>query len=329
MDKRKLGKSLEVSAIGYGCMGLSHGYGIALEKKEAIQRIHSALDAGYTFFDTAEVYTGKFPDGTNSINEEIVGDALRPVRDKVVIATKCGIALDDSHNIHPNAKPEALRHSLEQSLRRMRIETIDLYYQHRTDPNVEPEVVAATMKDFIREGKIRCWGISNGSEEYVRRAHAVCPVTAVQLRYSMMARWNEKIFPLLEELDIGFVAFSPLANGYLSATHKAGEKYDGNLDYRSWMPQYTPEGIKQATPLLELLNRLAKEKQATPAQISLAWVLCKKPWIVPIPGSSKTERIFENAGAANIKLASSEMDEIDNLLAKSDFQVFGEQEKAK
>lgn len=326
MDVRKLGKTLEVSAIGYGCMGLSHAYGYALEKEEAIRRIHEAVDFGYTFFDTAEVYVSKFTDGSDSVNEEIVGEALRPLRHKVILASKGGIGLDADLKIAPRSQPRELRKSLEQSLKRMGVETIDLYYQHRMDPAVEPEVVAEAMQGFIREGKIRSWGISNGSEEYIRRAHAVCPVACVQLRYSMMARWNEKLFPVLEELDIDFVAYSPLANGFLTAAAKE-PAYGGDLDYRSKMPQYSYEGREKARPLLELIETMAKEKHVSSAQISLAWVLAQKPYIVSIPGSSKTERIRENAEAATITFTPDELKEIDTLLDGISVQVFGEQEK--
>ncbi len=326
LEKRKLGASLEVSAIGYGCMGLSYGYGVALEKSEALSRIHEALDLGYTFFDTSEVYVGQYADGSAAINEELVGEALRPHRKDVIIATKGGIRLDDNKKIVPDGRPESLRHSLEQSLKRMKIETIDLYFQHRPDPDVEPEEVAYAMLQFIKEGKIRFWGVSNGSEEYIRRADAGCKITAVQCRYSMMARWNEALFPILEKLDIGFVAFSPLANGFLSGKFLQQANYDKNLDYRSWMPQYSEEGICQAKALLEFIEKLAREKNGSPAQISLAWELCKKPWIVPIPGSSKSARIRENAEAANIQLSKEEMESIDMLLAQTSLEVFGQQE---
>ena len=327
MYKRNLGSSLSVSAIGYGCMGLSHAYGYAVEKEDAIRRIHEAVDIGYTFFDTAEVYVGKYADGSPSINEEIVGEALRSLRHKVSIASKGGIGLDTDLKITPRSQPRELRKSLEQSLKRLGVETIDLYYQHRMDPAVEPEVVAEAMRGFIREGKIRFWGISNASEEYIRRAHAVCPVACVQLRYSMMARWNEKLFPVLEELDIGFVAYSPLANGFLTSAAKGDPTFGGSMDYRSKMPQYSQEGREKARPLLELIETLATEKHASPAQISLAWVLAQKPYIVPIPGSSKAERIRENAEAVTITFTQEELKKIDTLLGVLSVPIFGEQEK--
>lgn len=327
MLNRRLGQTLSVSEIGYGCMGLSHAYGFAFEKDLAIKRIREAFDCGYSFFDTAEVYIGKYEDGTDSINEEIVGEALRPIRDKVAIATKGGISLGENHKIVSRSAPREFRKSLEQSLKRLGVDTIDLYYQHRMDPAVSPETVAETMRQFIQEGKIRFWGISNGSEEYIRRAHAVCPVTCVQLRYSMMARWNEKLFPLLEELDIGFVAFSPLANGFLTNAGKSDATYTGKLDYRSHMPQYASEGREKAKPLLELLENMAAAKHVSIAQLSLAWVLAQKPYIVPIPGSSKTDRIRENAEAVNITFTPEELKEINELLAMTDLHVFGETEK--
>ncbi len=260
MQKRHLGDRLKVTALGYGCMGLSHGYGAAIPKREAVRCIHSALDCGYDFIDTASVYVGEYADGSIAINEEIIGEAVKGVREKVVIASKGGIAIGNNHQILPDGSPKAFRKSLEESLKRLNIETIDLYYQHRMDPAVEPETVASLMADFIREGKIRFWGISNGSEEYIRRANAVCRVTCVQMRYSMMARWNEKIFPLLEELGIGFVAFSPLANGFLSAV-SPGRSFDKKLDYRSRMPQYTEGGREKAQELIGLIKRLAFEKK--------------------------------------------------------------------
>lgn len=326
MQKRMLGGSLQVSALGYGCMGLSYGYGPALEKTQAISRIHEALDLGYTFFDTSEVYVGKYANGDRAINEELVGEALGDRRDKVVIATKGGIRLDQKKNIIPDGRPEALRKSLEQSLKRLNTDTIDLYFQHRPDPEVEPERVAETMAAFVSEGKIRHWGISNGSEDYIRRADAICKLTAVQCRYSMMARWNEALFPLLEKLNIGFVAFSPLANGFLSGKFATQETYDTATDYRSWMPQYSESGREKAKVLLELVQRLAREKGVTPAQISLAWELHKADWIVPIPGSSKSARIKENAEATEVALSASEMQAIEALLAENTFEVFGEQE---
>ena len=328
MKARKLGNELTVSSIGFGCMGLSHAYGVALEKDTAIRRIHEAFEKGYAFFDTAEVYVGRYADGSPAVNEELVGEALRPIRNKVVIATKGGIHWGNDHQVIPDASPASLRRSLENSLKRLGVETIDLYYQHKQDPAVEPEAVAQTMNDFIREGKIRYWGISNASSEYIRRADAECKVAAVQMRYSMMARWHEAMFPLLEERNIGLVAYSPLANGFLSAVRTGTEQYDKDLDFRSRMPQYTKDNMEKSKSLLDSIRVMAQEKKATPAQISLAWMLCKKPWIVPIPGTSKSARITENAGAADISLSHDDINGIDMLLDGIDLEVFGQWEKA-
>ena len=237
MKQRVLGNGLKVSAIGYGCMGLSHAYGPALEKSAAMQRIREAYDAGYTFFDTAEVYVGKFADGSPALNEEVVGAALRPIRDKVVIATKGGLHWDNGKTV-PDAGRESIKRSVENSLRRLGVETIDLYYQHRQDKTKEPEEVAEIFAELIKEGKIHYWGISNAAEDYIRRADSVCRVTAVQLRYSMMARWTEDLFPMLEELNIGAVAYSPIANGFLSGKIKTADQYDAQTDFRRFMPQY-------------------------------------------------------------------------------------------
>ena len=325
MHTRILGTELQVSAVGLGCMGFSHAYGTALDKKEAIARIREAVDMGYTFFDTAEVYVGQYADGTPAMNEELVGEALKPIRDKVVVATKGGITLGSQHHTLSDASPASLRRSLEQSLRRLQTDTIDLYYQHRIDAAREPEEVAYTMQTFIKEGKIRHWGISNASPGYIRRAHAVCPITAVQERYSLMYRQTSQLFPLLEELHIGFVAYSPLANGFLSGLYKGTEQFDKELDFRSWMPQYTEEGVQKAKELTHFLVGLSTEKNATPAQISLAWMLCKNPYIVPIPGTTKAKRLRENAEAADITLSEEDIKKIDQVLGHSEFRVFAPQ----
>ena len=316
MEQRILGTDFNVSALGLGCMGFSHAYGAPMERTEAIRLIQQAADMGYTFFDTAEVYgTADNPHH----NEELVGAALRSRREQVVIATKFGIHFDmDSTAVNkplvPDSRPATIRASAENSLRRLGTDHIDLYYQHRADPNVPVEEVAGVMADLIREGKITHWGLSEATEDTIRRAHAVCPVTAIQNRYSMMARWYESLFPVLEELNIGYVAFSPLANGFLSAQYGKDAKFEAGTDYRSVMPQFTPEGMEQNQALLGLIHRLAEEKQATPAQVSLAWMLCKKPYIVPIPGTRKLERMKENAGAADISLSASEVQTLDNAL---------------
>ena len=316
MNTRTLGADLTVSAVGLGCMGFSHAYGAPTEKKEAIRSIRAACDLGYTLFDTAETY-GTAADRHE--NEKLVGEALKDVRDKVQIVTKFGIRFDETSTavnkpLIPDARPETIRSSVEGSLRRLQTDHIDLYFQHRMDPRVEPETVARVMADLIREGKITHWGISEVTEDYLRRAHAVCPVTAVQNRYSMMARQHEALFPVLEELHIGFVAFSPMANGLLTGAYGKDSRFDPRLDYRSAMPQFTPEAAEQNRALLELLRDLAERKRATPAQISLAWMLCKKPYIVPIPGSRKVERMRENAGAAEVVLSPAEVEALDKAL---------------
>lgn len=316
METRILGKDLSVSAVGLGCMGFSHAYGPPTEEKDVIRLLQYAFDTGYTFFDTAEVYgTADDP----HINEELVGKALAPIRNQVVIATKFGLRFDfESGKIPipliPDSQPETIRKSVEGSLKRLGTDHIDLYFQHRIDPAVEPEQVASAMAELIQEGKITHWGISEANEEYLRRANAVCPVTAVQNRYSMMARHYENLFPVLEELHIGFVAFSPMANGFLTGKYGKGQHFDLQTDYRAAMPQFADEGVDQNAALLKLLDDIAAEKNATPAQISLAWMLCKKPWIVPIPGTRKEERMVENAGAAAVKLSSGEVQALDDVL---------------
>ena len=324
MKKKALGNSsLFISPIGLGCMGFSHAYGMATERSEAERMIKTAYDMGYTFFDTDECYTGMTPDGTVSYNEELVGNALRSVRDQVVIATKFGVRHNPDKSLTLNSTPEAIRKAVEGSLQRLGIDCIDLYYQHRIDPKVPAETVAAAMAELIKEGKIKHWGISEVNEDYLRKAHAVCPVSAIQNRYSMMARHHEKLFPVLEELGITFVAFSPMANGLLSGKFSAETLFTDNSDYRSFMPQFTKEGMEKAQDLLDLLKTLAKEKNAAPGQISLAWMMCKKPYIVPIPGSRKSERLRENLGSADIILTQDEIKTIDNKLDTMDFLVFG------
>ncbi len=326
MKYRILGKDLQVSKIGFGCMGLSHAYGKPVEKREGIRLLREAVEMGYTFFDTAEVYgTAENPHA----NEELVGEALKSVRDRVVIATKFGIHFDmESEAVNkplvPDSRPEVIRASAEASLRRLGTDHIDLYYQHRIDKNIPIEEVAGVMAELMREGKITHWGLSEADEETIRRAHAVCPLTAIQNRYSMMARWHEKLFPVLEELQIGYVAFSPLANGFLSAQYGKDTVFDGKYDYRSMMPQFSGQGIDKNARLLALLHQTAAEKNATPAQISLAWMLCKKPYLVPIPGTRKTGRMLENADASAIWLTAPEVKALDDMLDKMEMsEVFG------
>lgn len=326
MEYRLLGKDLTVSAVGLGCMGMSHAYGAPADKKEMKELLAEAVDVGYTFFDTAEVYGT--PENPHH-NEELVGEALRPYRSRIILATKFGIHFDmESKQVNkplvPDSRPEAIRASAENSLKRLGTDHIDLYYQHRVDPSVPIEEVAGVMQELIQEGKITHWGLSEADEETIRRAHAVCPVTAIQNRYSMMARWHEALFPVLEELNIGYVAFSPLANGFLSARYGKDSKFEKGTDYRSVMPQFTPEAVEQNCKLLELLGAVAEGKHATPGQISLAWMLGKKPYLVPIPGTRKSDRLKENAGAAEIKLTEKEIEVLDKQLAMMEMsEVFG------
>lgn len=306
MYERILGKDLRVSAVGLGCMGFSHAYGAPTEKGEAVRTLRDSLELGYTFFDTAECY-GPYE------NEELVGEAFAHCRDTVVIATKFGVTHAPDRSLLLDSRPETIRKSVEGSLKRLKTDRIDLYYQHRIDPKVSPEEVAGTMSDLIQEGKIAHWGISEANEEYLRRAHAVCPVTAIQNRYSMMYRGFEKLFPVLEELEIGFVAFSPLANGLLSEQYDKYSKFESG-DYRADMPQYQPQAFDENAELFRLLALIAAQKKAAPAQIALAWMLCKKPYIVPIPGSRRIHRLYENAKAADILLSEREVSELDRAL---------------
>lgn len=326
MHYRTLGSDLTVSAVGLGCMGMSHAYGAPADKKEMAELLAQAVDLGYTFFDTAEVYgTPEHPHD----NEELVGAALKPYRDKIVLATKFGIHFDMSSTatnkpLVPDSRPEVIRASVEASLKRLGTDHIDLYYQHRLDPKIPIEEVAGVMADLIREGKITHWGLSEATEDTIRRAHAVCPVTAIQNRYSMMARWYESLFPVLEELHIGYVAFSPLANGFLSGKYDKSSRFDAGTDYRSVMPQFQPENIDRNHDLLTLLQKLAEQNNATPAQISLAWMLCKKPYLVPIPGTRRLSRLLENAGAAVVTLSAEEVAAIDKALdGMAMSEVFG------
>ena len=315
MTDRKL-RDLAVSPVGLGCMGMSHAYGAPADKKSMRTLLADAVEMGYTLFDTAEIYG---TDTNPHDNEELLGEALKPYRDRVVITTKFGLTFDKSHEpgpypLIPDSKPESIRKALEGSLSRLQTDYIDLYLQHRIDPDVEPELVAETMAQLIQEGKILHWGISETTEEYLRRAHAICPVTAIQNRYSMMARWHEDIFPTLEELNVGFIAFSPLANGLLSDYYTADSKFNPVNDYRAAMPQFSRESFEENEMLFEFIRRLADEKHATPSQISLAWMLCKKPYIVPIPGTRHLCRLKENIGAADITLSTDEVEAIDRQL---------------
>ncbi|CAK8583604.1 MULTISPECIES: aldo/keto reductase [Priestia] len=309
MQKRSLGKSgLEVSSIGLGCMGMSHGYGPAPDKKEMISLIHAAIDRGVNFFDTAEVY-GPY------VNEELVGEALAPFKGDVVIATKFGIKIVDGKQV-VESKPEQIRQSVEGSLKRLNVEAIDLYYQHRVDPDVPIEEVAGTVKDLIQEGKVKHWGLSEAGVKTIRRAHLVHPLTAIQSEYSMMWRSpEEELLPTLQELGIGFVPFSPLGKGFLTGKIDKNATF-GNSDFRSIVPRFTPENLEANQVLIDLINKIAAGKNATPAQISLAWVLAQKSWIVPIPGTRKLDRLEENLGAVEVELTTQELSDLKEALSK-------------
>ncbi len=326
MKRRILGKDLEVSAIGLGCMGMSRAYGAPADRKEMTELLAQAVDMGYTFFDTAEVYG---TDDDPHDNEKLLGEALKSYRNRIVLASKFGLTFDKSEGkvpypLLPDSRPETIRKSIEGTLSRLRTDHLDLYYQHRVDPDVPIEEVAGVMSELIQEGKITHWGISEAKEKDIKKAHRVCPVTAIQNRYSMMYREYEKLFPLLEELNIGFVPFSPLANGLLSDYYTKDSNYNEKGDYRRNMPQFQPEAFDTNRDLFRLIRNAAKEHHATPAQISLAWMMNKKSWIVPIPGTRKPERLRENAGATEIELSIAEinaMDEALNHMKMSD--VFG------
>ncbi len=314
MQKRRLGNSnLEVSALGLGCMGMSTAYGPPADKEEMIGLIRKAVERGVTFFDTAELY-GPFT------NEELVGEALAPFRGQVVIATKFGIELDPDGQQVQDSRPERIRQSIEGSLERLKVEAIDLFYQHRVDPEVPIEDVAGTVADLIREGKVKHFGLSEAGVPTIRRAHAVQPVTAVQSEYSLWwRRPEEKLLPTLEELGIGFVPFSPLGKGFLTGKIDEKTTFD-NSDFRNIVPRFTPEARKANQALVGLLRELAERKWATPAQIALAWLLAQKPWIVPIPGTTKLARLEENLGAAAVELTPDDLREIDAAASKITIQ---------
>ena len=310
MQKRKLGNKLEVSAIGLGCMGLSFGYGPAVDRQAGIALIRSAVERGVTFFDTAEVY-GPFT------NEDLVGEALAPFRKNVAIATKFGFDIDPKTGQQRglNSKPEHIREVAEASLKRLRTETIDLFYQHRVDPNVPIEDVAGAVKDLIREGKVRHFGLSEASAQTIRRAHAVQPVTALQSEYSLWWREPEReILPTLEDLGIGLVPYSPLGKGFLTGAINADTTFDKN-DFRNIVPRFSPEARTANQALVDLLGQIARERGATPAQIALAWLLAQRPWIVPIPGTTKLNRLEENTAAAGVDLTAHDIADIGRVLS--------------
>ncbi|HET7150639.1 MAG TPA: aldo/keto reductase [Candidatus Acidoferrum sp.] len=313
MQKRKLGKSdLEVSALGLGCMGMSYGYGPAPDKKEMISLIRTAVERGVTFFDTAEAY-GPFA------NEELVGEALAPFRNQVVIATKFGFKIDPKAERGLNgvdSRPQHIKEVAEASLKRLKTEVIDLFYQHRVDPDVPIEDVAGTVKDLIQQGKVKHFGLSEAGVQTIRRAHAVQPVTALQNEYSLWFRDPEKeVLPMLEELGIGFVPFSPLGKGFLTGKINEDTQFD-KTDFRNIVPRFTPKNRKANQAVVDVLGKFAQQKKSTPAQIALAWLLAQKPWIVPIPGTTKLHRLEENLGAAAIELTAEDLHEIDAAASK-------------
>jgi aryl-alcohol dehydrogenase-like predicted oxidoreductase len=313
MQKRKLGSSnLEVSAIGLGCMGMSFSYGPPKDKPEMISVLRSAVERGVTFFDTAEVY-GPFT------NEELVGEALAPVRERVVIATKFGFNLNPDGSpgwVGLNSRPERIRQVAEASLQRLKIEVIDLFYQHRVDPDVPIEEVAGTVKELIQAGKVKHFGLSEAGAQTIRHAHAVQPVTALQNEYSLWWRRPEaEVLPLLEELGIGLVAYSPLGKGFLTGKMDENTTFESS-DFRSTLPRFTPEALKANQALISLLGRIAEKKQATPAQVALAWLLAQKPWIVPIPGTTKLPRLDENIGATALELTAADLHDIESAAAE-------------
>src|SRR5215203_5306639 len=311
MDKRRLGNSnLEVSALGLGCMGMSFGYGPAADKQEMISLIRSAVERGITFFDTAEAY-GPFT------NEELVGEALAPFRGQVVIATKFGFKLGPKgEQMGLDSRPEHIKEVAEGSLKRLKVDAIDLFYQHRVDPDVPIEEVAGAVKELIREGKVKHFGLSEAGVQTIRRAHAVQPVTALQSEYSLWWRDPEaEVLPTLEELGIGFVPFSPLGKGFLTGKIDENTTFDPS-DFRNIVPRFTPEARKANQALVDLLGEIAERKHATPAQVALAWLLAQKPWIVPIPGTTKVARLEENTAAADIELTPEDLDEIESAASK-------------
>ena len=310
MQTRKLGNSgLEVSAIGLGCMGMSFGYGTIADEKEMIALIRSAIESGVTFFDTAEVY-GPY------INEELVGKALEPFKGKVAIATKFGFNFQEGVNTGLNSRPENIKKVAEESLKRLRMEAIDLFYQHRVDPSVPIEEVAGAVKELIREGKVKHFGLSEAGVQVIRRAHTVQPVTALQSEYSLWWREPEdEIIPTLEELGIGFVPFSPLGKGFLTGKMDQNTTFDSK-DFRSTVPRLSPENLKANMAFVDLVTAVAQRKNVTPAQIALAWILAQKPWFVPIPGTTKLHRLNENLGAAAVELSPEELSEINTASSK-------------
>jgi len=314
MQKRKLGKgNLEVSAIGFGCMGLSFGYGPAVDKEQGISIIRAAVECGVTFFDTAEVY-GPFT------NEELVGEALAPYRDQVAIATKFGFKIENGKQAGLDSRPQHIKEVADESLERLKTDRIDLFYQHRVDPEIPIEEVAGAVKELIQAGKVKHFGLSEAGVQTIRRAHAVQPVTALQSEYSLFWREPEQeVIPTLEELGIALVPFSPLGKGFLTGAISKDTQFDKS-DFRNIVPRFSPDNRQANQALVEIVGEFAKEKQATPAQIALAWLLAKKPWIVPIPGTTKLHRLEENIGAANVKLTAEDLGRLDDSTSKINVQ---------
>lgn len=314
MKYRKLGQNLEVSALGLGCMGMSFGYGAAGDKDEMIKVIHSAVEQGVTFFDTAEVY-GPYT------NEELVGEALLPYREKIIIATKFGFDIESRNLGSLNSRPEHIKQAVEGSLKRLKTDYIDLLYQHRVDPNVPIEDVAGAVKELIQEGKIKYFGLSEAAAETIKKAHTVQPVAALQSEYSMWWRNRENdVFPIIEELGIGLVPYSPLGKGFLTGSFDQNTKFEDG-DFRNVVPRFTPEAIEANQKFIEFVKEVAKAKNVTPAQIALGWILAQKPWIVPIPGTTKLHRLKENLEAVNVEFTSAELNEINSEISK--IEVFG------
>lgn len=315
IHKRKLGQDLEVSEIGLGCMGMSFGYGEVHDAKLMTELMHKAVDLGITFFDTAEVY-GPYT------NEKLVGQALSPFKNKVVIATKFGFDIQDGKSVGLNSRPEQIRKVAETSLKRLQVDAIDLFYQHRVDPQIPIEDVAGMVKDLIKEGKVKHFGLSEAGVDIIRRAHAIQPVTALQSEYSLFWREPEEhILPVLEELGIGFVPFSPLGKGFLTGKIDTSTSF-GQNDFRTTVPRFSEENIKKNMVLVELVSQFAQEKNCKPSQIALAWVMAQKPWIVPIPGTTKINRLVENAEAPNVMLSKSDLQKIDEAMSK--IEIVGE-----
>lgn len=323
MKTRKIGE-FEVSAVGYGCMGLSHAHGYALEDADAIRTIREAFDAGYTYFDTATTYTGVTKSGHEAINEVVVGEALRPVRDQVVVGTKFGVIINPDHSLTYDSSREVVRATIEKSLRQTGFEVMDIACQARRDPNTSPEELAETMAELIAEGKVRYWGISEvEDEDFLRKAHAVAPMTTIQNKLNMSARETERLFPVLDELGISATIYTPLMKGFLSLPADVKNLFREGDDYRKFIPAFSEKGVAEAAPLYALLNEYSEKHNCTWTQLSLAWILNKRPYLIPIPGTKNPDRMRENLAAADIVLTSDEMADIDRRLEEMQPESFG------